>query len=78
MVAEEEQGAEKGSENTWSHAMEGFPYGIGDGVGSWGGGERALCQGSGDLFSTERGAVCEGAEDGGAGSGRLRRKEMVE
>ena len=41
-------------------------------------GGRALCQGGGDLISGESGAVCEGAEDGGAGTRRLRRKEVVE
>ena len=37
-MAEEEQGVEKGSENILSKAVEGFPDGVGDGVGFWGGG----------------------------------------
>ena len=31
MVAEEEQGADKGGVDIWSNAVEGFPDGIGDG-----------------------------------------------
>ena len=77
-MAEVEQGAEKRSGDTRSNAMEGFPDGVRDGVGSQGRGGRALCQRSGDLFFIECGTVCEGAEDGGEGSERLRRKEVRE
>ena len=55
-----------------------FPDGVRDGVGPWGGGGRALCQGGGDLISGESGAVCKGAEEGGEGSSSLRRKKVVE
>ena len=37
-MAEEEQGAEEGSKNIRSNAVEGFPDGVGDCVGSRGGG----------------------------------------
>ena len=63
-MAEEKQGAEKRSEDTRSNAMEGFPDGVRDGVGSPGREVRGLCQRSGDLSCTESSAVCEGAEDG--------------
>ena len=42
-MAKEEQGTEKGSEDTQSNAMEAFPDGVGDGVGTQGRGGRALC-----------------------------------
>ena len=77
-MAEEEQGAEEGGEDVWWNAVKGFPDGIRDCVGPWGGGGRALCQGGRDLISGERGAVCNGTEDGGEGSRRLRRKRVVE
>ena len=66
-MAEEEQGAEEGGEDVWCEAVMRFPDGVRDGVGPWGGGGRALCQGGGDLSSGERGAVCKGTEDGGNG-----------
>ena len=37
-MTKEEQGAEEGGEDIRSSAVKGFPDGIGDGVGSWGGG----------------------------------------
>ena len=77
-MAEQEQGAEEGGEDVWSNAVNRFPDGVSDGVGPWGGGGRALCQGGGDLVSGERGAICEGTEDGGEGTRRLRRKQVVE
>ena len=77
-MAEEEQGAEKGGEDVWCNAVERFPDGVRDVVGSWGGGRGALCQGGGDLISGERGAVCKGTEDRGKNSRRLRRKKVVE
>ena len=77
-MAEEEQGVEEGGEDVRSNAVKSFPDGVRDGVGPWGGGGGAFCQGGGDLNSGERGAVCKGTKDGGEGSRRLRRKEMVE
>ena len=77
-MTEEEQGPQEGCEDTRSNVMEGFPDRVGDCVGSRGGGGLTLCQSSGDLCCTECGAVCEGAEDGGEGSGGLRRKEVME
>ena len=77
-MAKEEQGAVEGSEDIRSNARKGFPDGVGDGVRSWGGGGRALCEGGGDLFCSEGGAICEGAVDGGEGPWRLRRKNMIE
>ena len=62
-MAEEEQGAEEGGEDVRCDAVKGFPDGVRDGVGPWGGGGRALCQGGRDLISSERGAVCKGTED---------------
>ena len=50
-MAEEEQGAEEGGEDVWCNAVKGFPDGVLDGVGPWGGGGRALCQGGGDPSS---------------------------
>ena len=78
MVADEEHGPEEGGKDVWCHVVERFPDGVRNGVGPWGGGGRALCQGGGDLISGESGAVCKGAEDGGEGSRRLRRKKVVE
>ena len=78
MVAEEEQGAEECGEDVWCDAVKRFPDGVRDGVGPWGRGGRALCQGGRDLISGESCAVCKGAEDGGEGSRRLRRKKVVE
>ena len=77
-MAEEEQGAEKGGADVWCNAVKRFPDGVWDGVGPWGGGGRALCQGGGDLISGERGTICKGTEDGREGSSRLRGKKMVE
>ena len=77
-MAVEEQGAVEGGEDVWYNAVKRFPDGVRDGVGPWGGGGRALCQGGGDLISGERGAVCKGTEDGGEGSSRLRSKKVVE
>ena len=77
-MAEKEQEAEEGSEDVWCKAVKRFPDGVRDGVGPWGGGGRARCQGGGDLISGERSAVCKGTEDGGEGSRRLRRKKVVE
>ena len=77
-MAEEEQGAEEGGKDVWCNAVKRFPDGVRNGVGPWGGGGRALCQGGGDLVSGESGAVCQGAEGGGEGSRRLRRGEVVE
>ena len=77
-MAEEQQGAEEGCKDVWCNAVKRFPDGVRDCVGPWGGGGRALCQGGGDLISGESGAVCKGAEDGGEGSRRLRRKQVVE
>ena len=77
-MAEEEQGAEEGCEDVWCDAVKRFPDGVWDGVGPWGGGGRELCQGGGDLISGESGAVCKGAEDGGEGSRRWRRKNVVD
>ena len=77
-MAEEEQGAEEGGKEVGCNAVERFPDGVGDGVGPWGRGGRALCQGGGDLISGESGAVCKGVEDGGEGSRMLRRKKVVE
>ena len=77
-MAKEEQGPEEGSEDTRSTAIKGFPDRVGDGVGSRGSGGRTLCQRSGDVFCAECGAVREGAEDGGEGSGGLRWEEGVE
>ena len=77
-MAEEKQGAEEGGEDVRCNAVKRFSDGVWDGVRPWGGGGRALCQGGGDLISGESGAVCKGAEDGGEGSRRLRRKKVVE
>ena len=77
-MAKEEQGAEEGGEDVWCDAVKEFPDRVRDGIGPWGGGGRALCQGGGDLISGERGALCKGTEDGGEGSRRLRRKDVVE
>ena len=77
-MAEEEQGAEDGSEDVWCEAVKRFPDGVRDGAGPWGGGGRALCLGGGGLISGERGAVCKGTEDRGEWSRRLGRKKMVE
>ena len=77
-MAEEEQGAEEGGKDVWCNTVKRFPDGVRDGVGPWGGGGRARCQGGGDLISSERGAVCKGAEDGEEGSRRLRKKKVVE
>ena len=77
-MATEEQGTEKGGENIRSNAMKGLPDGVGDGVRSWGGGGRALCEGGGDLFCSACGAIRKGAKDVGEGLGRLRRKKMIE
>ena len=77
-MAEEEQGAEEGGEDVWCNAVKRFPDRVQDGVGPWGCGRRALCQGGGDLISGESGAVCKVAEDGGEGSRRLRREKVLE
>ena len=77
-MAEEEQGAEEGGKDVWCDAVKRFPDRVRDGVGPWGGGGRALCQGGVDLISGERGLVCKGEEDGWEGSRRLRRKKVVE
>ena len=77
-MTEEEQGAEEGGEDVQCEAVKRLPDGVRNGVGTWGRGGRALCQGGGDLISGESGSVCKGAEDGGEGSRRLRRKEVVE
>ena len=77
-MAEEEQGAEEGGEDVWCNVVERFPDGVRDGVGPWGGRERALCQGGGDLIGCVSGAVCKGEADGGEGSRRLLRKKVVE
>ena len=77
-MAEEEQGAKEGGKDVWCNAVKRFPDRVQDGVGPWGGGGRALCQGGGDVISGESGAVCKGAEDGGEGSRRLRRKNVDE
>ena len=77
-MAEEKQGAEEGSEDIRSNAVEGSPDAVRDGVGSRGGGGRALCQRSGDLFCTECSAVCEGVEAGREVPGTLRRIEVME
>ena len=68
-MAEEGQGAEEGGKDVWCNAVKRFADGVRDCVGPWGGG---------DLISGESGAVCKGAEDGGEGSRRLRRKKVVE
>ena len=77
-MAEEEQGVEEGGKDVWCNAVKRFPDRVRDGVGPWGGGGRALCQGGGDLISGESGAVCKGAEDEGEGLRRLRRRKVVQ
>ena len=67
-MAEEEEGAEEGGEDV-RNAVKRFPDGVRDGVRPWGEEGRALCQGGGDLISSESGAVCKGVEDGGEGCG---------
>ena len=76
-MAEEEQGAEEDGEDVRCNAVKRFPDGVQDGVGPWGGGGRALCQGGGDLISGQSGAVCKGAEVGGEGSRWLRGKKWL-
>ena len=78
MVTKEEQGVEKGGEDVWCDAVERLPDGVRDGIRPWGGGRLALCQGGGDLICGEGGAVCKGTEDGGEGTRRFWRKEMIE
>ena len=41
-MAKQEQGAEEGGKDIWSDAVEGFPDGVRDGVGTKGGGGRAF------------------------------------
>ena len=41
-MAKEEQQAEEGGEDVGSKAVEGFPHGVRDGVGTWGGGGRTF------------------------------------
>ena len=77
-MTKEEQGAEVGDEDVRCNAVKRFPGRVRDGVRPWGGGGRALYQGGRDLISSESGAVCKGAEGGGEGSRRLRRKEVLE
>ena len=77
-MTEEEQGAKEGGEDVRCDAVKRLPDGVRNGVGPWGGGGRALCQGGGDLLCGEGGAVCIWSEDGGEGPRRLRRKEVVE
>ena len=77
-MAEEEQGAEEGGEDVWCNVVKRVPEGVRDGVGAWGRGGRALCQGGRDLISGESGTVRKGTEDGGEGLWRLRRKKVVE
>ena len=77
-MAEQEQGAEEGGEDVGCNAVQGFPDGVRDDVGPWGGGGRALFQGGRDFISGESGAVCKGTEDGGEGSRRLRRKKVIQ
>ena len=66
-MAEEEQGAEEGSEDVRCNAVKRFPDGVRDGVRPRGGGGRALGQGGGDLICGESGAVCKGERMEGRG-----------
>ena len=77
-MAEEEQGAEESGEDVRCKAVKRVPGGVRDGVWPWGGGWRAVCQSRGDLICGESSAICKGAEDGGEGQSRLRRKKVIE
>ena len=59
-MAKSEQGAKDGGENARSNEVKGCPYEVWDGVGSGGGGGRALRQGGRDLFCIQGGGSAKG------------------